>query len=238
MALLFIATVQVNGKSLYSVPSSSHGAAPHLSNISDVHGFPPLNNPTICDQNFGKMQYTVRPDITSLAIKSFGRYSSCAGNMDPGASCAESMDPRPQVGGPRPTTPFKEHDVNMWTLRGWATTPRSRRSRRPHHRSPSTRPTSRDRLVRPMHHLRPGPRHRWRVRTLFGPTPLVPAPHDSVFCDCRSRPRRCTGSCSSVQLPRPSTRREGRMRDPPVTTHISGLGYGQFRSMCGSISAA
>lgn len=76
MALLFIATVQVNAKSLYSVPSSSHGAAPHLSNISHVHGFSPLNNPTICDQNFGKMQYTVRPDITSLAIKSFGRGAS------------------------------------------------------------------------------------------------------------------------------------------------------------------
>lgn len=31
--------------------------------------------------------------------------------------------------------------------------------------------------------------------------------------------------------------REGRIRDPPVTMHISGLGCGQFRSMCGSISA-
>lgn len=41
MALLFIATVQVNAKSLYSVPSSSHGAAPHLSNISTSTASPP-----------------------------------------------------------------------------------------------------------------------------------------------------------------------------------------------------
>lgn len=62
------------------------------------------------------------------------------------------MDPRPHAVGAKPTTPSPKHyDIDMYIVRGWATTPRRHRPRR-HHPSPSTKITNPD---RPSGQLRP-----------------------------------------------------------------------------------
>lgn len=80
------------------------------------------------------------------------------------------MDPRPHAGGAKPTTPSPKHyDIDMYIVRGWATTPRRHRPwpvplDQDHKPRPSLRPAE-------ANHPQPTPRHAWgRLRPAFTPS--------------------------------------------------------------------
>lgn len=92
-----------------------------------------------------------------LVLMSAPSHQQHSSSRSSSSSSNNKMDPRPHAGVTRPTTPpRKQCDIDMYIVRGWATTTR-RRHRRPHHPPPSTK------ILNP-------------ARPLGQPSPTIPSP--------------------------------------------------------------
>lgn len=115
----------------------------------------------------------VVPPNPSLFVSHFPVLMSAPSHQH-SSSSSSRMDARPLVGGTRPTTPPpKQNHIDMCTVRGWATTPRPPRPRRPplDLQDPDTPPSLGPAKA---NHGRPRTRHAWgRLRpasTLSAPS--------------------------------------------------------------------